>query len=101
MATYFGVEHPITATLQSIAKCRNGIATLRDKVFVHIEKVYDEPCWQKVYCGNNFKWIICPYDNGGVLLEETIFKTYNPLSYAFLETNKIELVQTRQREESV
>ena len=87
----FGVEHPINTTLQSIAKCRNGLATLRDKVFVHIEKVYDEPCWQKVYCGNCFKWIIYPYDHNGVLLKETIFKTHNPLSYAYLETKNLEL----------
>ena len=94
----FGIEHLITTTLQSIAKCRNGLATLRDKVFVHIEKVYDEPCWQKVYCGNGFKWIIYPYDHNGVLLEETIFKTHNPLSYAYLETKKFRISQYETKE---
>jgi len=42
--------------LRDLCVVSNGLATLCDKVFVHDQKLYDEPCWKQIYCGNgNYK----------------------------------------------
>jgi hypothetical protein len=67
----------------------NGIATLCDKVFVHDQKLYDEPCWKPIYCGNgNYKWIIYPYDEQGKNIFENDMMALNPKTFDFLVKNK-------------
>lgn len=77
-------------TLNNICKITNGIATLRDKIFIHDEKLFDEPCWHKITNGKKDRYIIYPYNNG-IILEEDIFKTNNPLTFNYLLENKNEL----------
>lgn len=77
-------------TLKTICKIRNGIATLRDKIFINENKLYDEPCWKQITNGNRVKYIIYPYDNGNIIPEKA-FKTENPLTYQYLLENKEEL----------
>lgn len=79
-------------TLKNICKISNGIATLRDKVFIHKEKLYDEPCWSLVTNGKEEKYIIYPYKNG-VIINEDSFKELNPRTYDYLQENKSILAQ--------
>jgi len=75
--------------LQDLCIVSNGIATLCDKVFVHDQKLYDEPCWKPIYCGSgNYKWIIYPYDEEGKNIMENDMKISNPKTYNFLYKNK-------------
>ena len=78
-------------TLDDICSIRNGIATLRDKIYIHKEQIFNEPCWKKITNGEKYSWCIFPYDKDAKLIEENKFKLDNPLSYEFLEKNKIEL----------
>ena len=80
-------------TLKNICKISNGIATLRDKIFIHPKKIYDEPCWEKITNGNDVKYIIYPYTAEGKILDETIFKTQNSKTYEYLLKNKNELAK--------
>ena len=50
-------------TLNDICIIKNGIATLRDKIYIHNEKLYDEPCWKIITTGKSDKWCIYPYNN--------------------------------------
>lgn len=68
----------------------NGIATLRDKIYIHNVKLYDEPCWKLITNGSKYKYIIYPYNNG-IIIDEEIFKLNNPLTYEYLKKNKNEL----------
>ncbi len=34
-----------TKKLGDICNIKNGIATLRDKIYIHKERKYEEPCW--------------------------------------------------------
>lgn len=77
-------------TLKDICKIRNGIATLRDKIFIHAERLNNEPCWKKITNGKTERFIIYPY-NDGVIMKEDTFKLDNPLTYAYLCNNKEEL----------
>ncbi len=77
-------------TLKDICKIRNGIATLRDKIFIHESKLFDEPCWRKITTGSTDKFIIYPYENCKIINEDK-FKKENPLTYEYLLTNKTEL----------
>ncbi|MDA7495625.1 Eco57I restriction-modification methylase domain-containing protein, partial [Nitrosopumilus sp.] len=79
-------------TLKNICKISNGIATLRDKIYIHKIKLYDEPCWQKITNVNETKFIIYPYENGKIM-DETLFKELNPLTYTYLLKNKKELAK--------
>ena len=74
-------------TLKNICKISNGIATLRDKVFIHKEKLYNEPCWNLVTNGKEEKHIIYPYKNGEII-DEKSFKELNPKTYEYLQDNK-------------
>lgn len=76
--------------LKDICKIKNGIATLRDKIFIHNDKLYDEPCWKIITNGSKEKYIIYPYNNG-IIIDEEIFKLNNPLTYEYLSKNKSEL----------
>lgn len=77
-------------TVGDICKLRNGIATLRDKIYIHNLKLYDEPCWKEITTGTKNLWCIYPYDNGNVLDEE-VFRHDNPSTYNYLEEHKEEL----------
>lgn len=77
-------------TLKDVCKITNGIATLRDKIYIHNSPLYNEHCWKIVTNGNQDKYIIYPYDNGKII-NETEFKDNNPQTYAYLENNKEEL----------
>ena len=77
-------------TLKDICKIKNGIATLRDNIYIHNKKLFDEPCWKLITNGNTQKFIIYPY-NDGIIIDEEVFKKENPLTYNYLLTNKDEL----------
>jgi len=77
-------------TLKDICKIRNGIATLRDKIFIHETKLFDEPCWKLITTGSSTKFIIYPYENG-IIINEERFKLENQLTYEYLLENKTEL----------
>ena len=76
-----------------------GVATLRDKIFIHKEKLFDEPCWKQIYkvSKNKKLWIIYPYNTGKSIMREEMFKTLNPQTYEYLLSNKEELAK-RDRE---
>jgi hypothetical protein len=80
-----------TNELKNICKITNGIATLRDKIYIHSKKIYDEPCWKEITDSNITKYIIYPYDNNAVILNEETFKSENPQTYSYLLTQKDEL----------
>jgi hypothetical protein len=79
-------------TLKNICKIRNGIATLRDNIYIHNNKLFDEPCWKLITNGINHKFIIYPYDNG-IIINEEQFKLDNKLTYEYLLKNKNELMK--------
>lgn len=76
--------------LKDICKIKNGIATLRDKIYIHPTKLYDEPCWKKITNGNTERFIIYPYKEG-IIIDEEIFYKENPLTYNYLLSQKVEL----------
>jgi len=78
-------------TLNDICNIKNGIATLRDKIYIHKSKLYDEPCWREITNGEKDIWCIYPYDKNTNILDEDIFKNDNPLTYKYLVANKEEL----------
>lgn len=73
--------------LGNICNIKNGIATLRDKIYIHKHKLFDEPVWQIITNSKEDKWIIYPYKNG-VIMDELEFKKYNPKTYNYLLSNK-------------
>lgn len=79
-----------TKTLKDICKIKNGIATLRNNIYIHDEKLFDEPCWKPITSGKKKQYIIYPYENEIIISEDT-FKIKNPLTFEFLEKNKTEL----------
>jgi hypothetical protein len=83
---------PNTKTLGDICNIYNGIATLRDNIFIHPTKLFDEPCWKKVITAKKDKFAIFPYHEGTVI-PENAFKAQNPQTYAFLTENKGELAK--------
>jgi hypothetical protein len=87
----FSKKHD-SVTLKDICKITNGIATLRDSVFIHNDKLYEEPCWKELTNGMIKKYIIYPYDNCKIIDEEK-FKEANPKTYEYLEKNKEELAK--------
>ena len=78
--------------LDSICKISNGIATLRDKIYIHKEKLFDEPCWKNITDGKNMKYIIYPYNDGNII-NESLFIKNNPKTYTYLLDNKDELAK--------
>ena len=83
---------PNTKMLGDICKIYNGIATLRDNIFIHPTKLYDEPCWKKVITAKKNKFGIFPYNNGAIIPEDT-FKIQNPQTHVFLTQYKDELAK--------
>jgi hypothetical protein len=76
--------------LKDICKIRNGIATLRDKIFIHSSKLFDELCWREITNGARKKYIIYPYTDS-VIIDEPTFKKTNPETYNYLCQHKEEL----------
>ena len=76
--------------LKDICRIRNGIATLRDKIYIHPTKLYNEPCWKTITNGNIENFIIYPYKEG-IIIDEEIFSKENPLTYNYLLSQKAEL----------
>ena len=75
----------------NICNIKNGIATLRDKIYIHRNKLFDEPCWRIITNSKEDKWIIYPYDDDGKILEEEYFRDNNKKTYNYLLNNKEEL----------
>jgi hypothetical protein len=90
--SFFEKKPTSTKTLKDICKIKNGIATLRNNIYIHDEKLFDEPCWKPVTSGKKPQYIIYPYKNEIIVSEDT-FKTNNPLTYIYLEENKTELAK--------
>lgn len=88
----FNISDSSCETLRDICKIRNGIATLRDKIYIHTEKLFDEPCWRTVTNAQCQKYIIYPYHDS-VTIEEDLFKQSNPKTYAYLVDRKDELAK--------
>ena len=82
----------IHKTLKDICKITNGIATLRDKIYIHDTKLYDEPCWKEITNSKEIKYVIYPY-NDGKIMKEPEFKQFNPQTYNYLLQNKEELAK--------
>ena len=79
-------------TLKDICIIKNGIATLRDKIFIHKKKLYDEPSWKEITNAKETKYIIFPYKDGKIIEEEE-FKMANPQTFAYLSLHKEELAK--------
>jgi hypothetical protein len=80
-------------TLGDRCRIRNGIATLRDKIFIHPSKRFDEPCWKTLTTSQNSEmWVIHPYENG-VIIPENVFRETNPQTYHYLVSHREELAK--------
>ena len=79
-------------TLGEVCDIRNGLATLRDKIFINDEKLFDESCWEEITTGRKSKYVIYPYKDGKII-DESIFKKSNPQTYKYLEGHKDELAK--------
>lgn len=82
-------------TLDKHIHISNGLATIRDRIFIHKKKLFNEPCWRQVYkvSKNIINWAICPYDNEAKIINEETFKINNPKTYDFLLEKKDELAK--------
>lgn len=88
----FDFETKTENVLGNICSIKNGIATLRDKIYIHSEQLFDEPCWEEITNGIKNEFIIYPYKNGKIIKEDA-FKETNPLTYAYLKEHKSELAK--------
>lgn len=79
--------------LGDICNIRNGIATLRDKIYIHSDKLFDEPCWKQITNLHQIKWCIFPYNPNGTIIPELEFKKCNKKTYNYLLQNKEELAK--------
>lgn len=75
-------------TLKQICRIYNGIATLRDAVYIHDTKLYDEPCWKQIKTSTSHKYCIYPYNDDATIIDEIAFKTENPRTYNYLVDKK-------------
>lgn len=81
-----------TKQLSEICTIKNGVATLCNEVYIHSQKLYDEPCWRKCKTSGEEKWIIYPYEERTAkVIEEEEFKRTNPNTYEYLESQKTRL----------
>ena len=78
--------------LADICTIKNGVATLCNEVYIHPQKIYEEPCWRKCKTSTTDKWIIYPYEERTAkVIEEDEFKRTNPNTYEYLESQKTRL----------
>jgi adenine-specific DNA-methyltransferase len=89
--SFFANNIVVDKKLGDICKIKNGIATLRDKIYIHKKKLYDEHCWQIITNGKEDLYIIYPYNDSGKIIDEDVFRIANPQTYKYLETYKEEL----------
>ncbi len=84
---------PNEETLGSICKIKYGIATLRDRIYIHDAPLYNEPCWKQIFkvSKNQIRYIIYPYDDENGIINERDFKKDNPNTYQFLLSHREEL----------
>lgn len=56
------IKPTINNTLIAVKGC---IATLNDKIFIHNNRLYNEPCWKYIYkiSKDIIQWCIYPYDS--------------------------------------
>lgn len=78
-------------TLKKICKITNGIATLRDNVYIMENNKFNEPCIVSITNGKEDNYIIYPYNQDGKIICELDFKKENPKTYNYLITQKNEL----------
>ena len=88
----FQLEEVSTTILGSLCIIKNGIATLRDKIYIHSKKIFEEPCWKEITNGMKKDYIIYPYKNGKIIKEEEFMKE-NPDTYHYLLEHKEELAR--------
>lgn len=86
----FNINSDDKLKLKDICKITNGIATLRDRIYIHNEKLYDEPCWNKITNAITERYIIYPYKES-IIIDEATFNKENPLTYNYLLSQKEEL----------
>lgn len=79
--------------LKDVCKIYNGIATLRDAIFIHKTKLFMEPCWKEITNSKIIQYVIFPYKPTGEIIEEDEFREQNPQTYQFLEGHKEELAK--------
>jgi adenine-specific DNA-methyltransferase len=86
------VQSP-SETLGDIASVQNGIATLCDGVFIHDTRLFDEPCWKQVLkvSKKEYRHIIFPYTDNGVIIPEKEFSEANPQTYEYLTSQRTKL----------
>jgi len=89
----FNVNSNGSNAMGKVCNIMNGIATLRDKIFIHETKLYDEPCWKPVAHPAGDRWAIYPYNAEASIITEDIFKVTNPQTYKYLMENKDELAK--------
>lgn len=90
--------------LKDFCTIKNGIATLRDKIFIHDTKLFEEDCWKEIINGRGkIKYIIYPYyenesettesnkKSNIKIIPEPKFKLLYPKTYQYLFENKGEL----------
>jgi adenine-specific DNA-methyltransferase len=86
-------ENIPTLKLKDVCRIYNGIATLRDAIFIHKTKLFEEPCWKEITNSKIIQYVIFPYQSNGEIIEEEIFKQQNPQTYKYLEEQKDELAK--------
>ncbi len=82
-----------TKTLEEVCIMRNGIATLRDSIYIHKERMYEESCWKPITNGRHNSWVIYPYDEDGKIIDEAVLASTCPQTYAYLVSQKEELAK--------
>jgi len=81
-----------TKKLSEICRIKNGVATLCNEVYIHSQKLYEEPCWRKCKTSTGDKWIIYPYEETTAkVVEEEELKRTNPKTYEYLESQRARL----------
>ena len=84
---------PNEETLGSMCKIKYGIATLRDRIYIHNAPLYDEPCWKQIFkvSKNQIRYIIYPYDDESGIINETDFKNKQSeyISISFISPGRI------------
>ena len=77
--------------LGDLCSLSGGIATLRDKIFIHDKPLNTEPCWRPVKSFRKSRWVIYPYDDYGNPLCESTFRLTCPGTYSHLVAHRAEL----------
>jgi len=93
---FFGTTKDASANclfLKDVCKIYNGIATLRDAIFIHKTRLFEEPCWKEITNSKIIQYVIFPYTPTGEIIDEAEFRGQNPKTYQYLEGHKEELAK--------